>query len=384
MGQIVVIDPEKQNKNKYQEILSAENLLFIDDQANLTNVSEEIDLIIVDSTQNALLYVVEIRQKGILLPIILVAYQNQDINELLAAMAPYQFFLINNAKFNEIKYLINMIKNTNSSQQRILEPYLTGSSDSLNKIRKNIFAVARINVDIFLYSETGCGKRNIAYWLHKQSAWPGEFMELNLNNYTGADYEIHVWAALKEIYKDHPAEINDHNETIYSTLYIKGLEHKDILFIISLLEWIHQKRKNSQRPIRVVVAIEDKKILQTLSRDFLEKYILFELPSLAERKEDVPEIVQYFLGEFNQKFKRNISFLGADFLDYIKWYNWPGNIEELRYNLEAVFLAGPEIKKEIALRDLFINEDQLFSYCLQSTEGKNLSEAVQKLKKIGI
>lgn len=382
MGQIVVIDASPKNKKILTELLFPQKIIFINNQENLDSIGEEIEAIIIDSPQEAFSYLEEIRKRNIFLPLIFVVYSQYDQVKVIEAAEIYQCLNVWVEELSTIAKLLEQLRRKKINAERYLKPYLIGKAIGINKAYKNLQAVVRLNVDVFLYSETGCGKRSIAYWLHQYSLGPGEFMELNLNNYYGDDYEVRVWAALKEIYALQAG--SQTGRPLYQTLYIKGLEHKDILFVVSLLEWVYQKRKSNILPLRVVVSLEDKAMLKTLSHDFLEKYFLLELPALREHREDIAEIVRYYLENFNNRYRRSVSFIDTELLEYFSWYEWPGNIEELRYNLEAVFLASPVEKKEISLRDILINEKQLFDFCIQSTGGNNYPEALKKLKKIGI
>lgn len=383
MGQIVVIDAEQNNKTALSKLLSPQDIMFISSQESLGELSDDIEIIIIDSPQGAFSYLMEIRQKNILLPIILLIYPEYEQKKIISLAELYQCVCLNVGELSKLPALRKEFSLRAEENELLLKPHLLGNAPLLLKIRKDLRSLSRLNVDVFLYSESGCGKKNIALWLHNSFLASGEFMELNLNNYYGDDYEVRVWAALKDIYAIPIDEEFAPPRSFYRTLYIKGLEHKDILFVVSLLEWIYQKRKNAVFPLRVIVALEDKAMLQTLSADFLEKYFLLEVASLRERREDITEIIKYYLEEFNFKYQQNISFLETELFEFCAWYEWPGNIEELRYNLEAVFLAAAANKKEISLRDLLINEEQLFAYCLQSAGVNNYPEALKKLKKIG-
>ncbi|HZS03512.1 MAG TPA: helix-turn-helix domain-containing protein, partial [Blastocatellia bacterium] len=74
--------------------------------------------------------------------------------------------------------------------------------------------------------------------------------------------------------------------------------------------------------------------------------IPLELPPLRERREDIPELVQHFLGKFAGQSGRPVKQCAAEVMRYLEEYDWPGNVRELENTIErAVALeAGEEIQ----------------------------------------
>lgn len=66
-----------------------------------------------------------------------------------------------------------------------------------------------------------------------------------------------------------------------------------------------------------------------------------EIPPLRERVEDLPPLVDHYIRQFNEKFRRNIAGLRPGSLDLMAHYQWPGNVRELRNFIEVVFVNLP-------------------------------------------
>lgn len=93
-------------------------------------------------------------------------------------------------------------------------------------------------------------------------------------------------------------------------------------------------------------AIEKKQIRRDL---FYRLNVVFlEVPSLRDRKDDIPILVDYFIGKFNEKFMKNIEGVKPKVLDMFKAYSWDGNVRELEHLLEGIIsitdkrVIGPE------------------------------------------
>lgn len=72
------------------------------------------------------------------------------------------------------------------------------------------------------------------------------------------------------------------------------------------------------------------------------------VPSLRERPEDVPILVQHFVAQFNRDFKKQVRGVSREAMERLLRYSWPGNIRELRNVVERAMLlvTGPEIMAE--------------------------------------
>lgn len=70
--------------------------------------------------------------------------------------------------------------------------------------------------------------------------------------------------------------------------------------------------------------------------------IPIELPSLKDRREDIPELVQHFLARTNEKRKRSVSGIGPDVMNALSAYDWPGNIRQLENTVERMVVLRRE------------------------------------------
>src|SRR5690606_6324647 len=75
--------------------------------------------------------------------------------------------------------------------------------------------------------------------------------------------------------------------------------------------------------------------------DFYYRIHVFEirLPSLRERREDIPLLVEYFIGEFSQTFGKAVTGIAHDALQCLMQAPWPGNVRELRNAIEHAFVT---------------------------------------------
>ncbi len=109
--------------------------------------------------------------------------------------------------------------------------------------------------------------------------------------------------------------------------------------------------------------------------------ITIQVPSLSERHEDIPILVQSFIDSFNKNYHKNIRGITEEALDLLKHHTWPGNIRELRNVIERVVLLESaewitplHLPPEIRLHDS--KADSLFTI---PSHGINLDEVEKEL-----
>ena len=73
-----------------------------------------------------------------------------------------------------------------------------------------------------------------------------------------------------------------------------------------------------------------------------------QIPPLRDRKEDVPELIDYYVRHFNHQFWRNVERLSDEAQDFFMAYDWPGNIRELKNCLEMIFIESTSSDATVA------------------------------------
>jgi transcriptional regulator with PAS, ATPase and Fis domain len=89
-------------------------------------------------------------------------------------------------------------------------------------------------------------------------------------------------------------------------------------------------------------AVQDKLLRRDLVSMLEARGKILHLPSLKDRKEDIPAILQNFLNEFNKKFSRDMFGVEPAALELLTNYIWPGNVDELKRVIETIFTQFPE------------------------------------------
>ncbi|MBZ4672886.1 MAG: two component, sigma54 specific, transcriptional regulator, Fis family [Deferribacteraceae bacterium] len=210
-------------------------------------------------------------------------------------------------------------------------------------IYKTIGKIAKTDINVLIQGETGTGKEVIAKMIHEKSsrnhkpfvainmaAIPKELMESELFGYSRGAFTGAVG--------DKPGKFEEANG---GTIFLDEISEAEMAIQSKLLRVLQEKEvtrlgsnKTTKLDIRVIVATNDD--LEELVREkrFREdlyyrlNVVTISLPSLRERKEDIPVLVNHFLKKYASLGEKDIS-ISTDAMEVLVKYNWPGNIREL-------------------------------------------------------
>jgi two-component system, NtrC family, nitrogen regulation response regulator NtrX len=233
---------------------------------------------------------------------------------------------------------------------------LIGHSSSINQLRATIDKVAPTNSRILIVGPSGAGKELAARTLHAQSVRAeGPFVVINAAAITPERMEVELFGV---------EAANGLQER-----KIGALEeaHGGTLFIDEIAD---MPRETQNKILRVLVdqtfqrvdgtnkLTVDVRIVSSTSRNieadiaagkFREdlyhrlSVVPIRVPPLAERREDIPELVHYFMEQISQATGLPRRLIGGDAMAVLQSHDWPGNVRQLRNNVERVMiLAGGE------------------------------------------
>ncbi len=231
---------------------------------------------------------------------------------------------------------------------------VVGHSPSANQLRQTVEKVAPTNSRILIVGASGSGKELAARTLHARSARAdAPFMVINAAAITPEHMEIELFG------------VEASNGTQSRKVGALEEAHGGTLFIDEIAD---MPRETQNKILRVLVdqtfqrvggstkVTVDVRIISSTSRNieadiaagrFREdlyhrlSVVPIRVPSLAERREDIPELVEYFMTQISQATGLPKRTVGADALAVLQSHDWPGNVRQLRNNVERLMiLAG--------------------------------------------
>jgi DNA-binding NtrC family response regulator len=148
-------------------------------------------------------------------------------------------------------------------------------------------------------------------------------------------------------------------------------------------------RESIKINVRIIAATNKDLEKEIAAKNFREdlyyrlKVITIELPPLRERKEDIPELVTFFIRKYNQEFGKRVKDIEQSALKALRDYHWPGNIRQLESVVERAVLMCET--NRVGLKDIsgelrFYQGKDLFAFDLPD-EGINVEELEKDLLK---
>ncbi|KPK45885.1 MAG: hypothetical protein AMK74_02015 [Nitrospira bacterium SM23_35] len=250
---------------------------------------------------------------------------------------------------NENRYLKQQVKEAKDFQNII------GKSCKMQDVFKIADKVARTDATVLLLGESGTGKELIARYIHYNSQRKnGVFIPVNCGALTETLLESELFGHEKGSFTGAISskrglieiasggtfffdEIGDVSPVVQGKL-LRVLQEREFMrvggadTITADIRLIAATNKNLEKCLKEGTFRED--LYYRLN------VISIRLPTLRERKDDIPLLAQFFLRRFNKKMGKNISEIPQDVLEVLMKYDWPGNVRELENVMErAVVLA---------------------------------------------
>jgi transcriptional regulator with PAS, ATPase and Fis domain len=233
---------------------------------------------------------------------------------------------------------------------------LIGNSHQMLELRQEIERIARSDAKVLITGESGTGKELVARAIHDYSTRSDKpFIAVNCAGLpeTLLESELfgHVKGSFTGAYRDKPGKLETADEgTIFldevgeMTLRMQGL-------LLRFLETGELQKVGSERggrPVNVrVVAATNRNLQDLIAQGQFREDLYYRLnvihywvPPLRERREDIPALIDYFLGRFTRNNGYVTGGFEPDAFQALCEYPWPGNVRELENVIERLIVTG--------------------------------------------
>lgn len=381
MTKILIIEDEEPIRRVLVKILTEENSAFVLSEAEdgkqgikLIN-DEEFDLILCDVKMpkvDGLEVLEQAKKLGISTPfIMLTGHGNVETAVHAMKIGAYDFI----PKPPDLNRLLISVRNAIASKhlikenvrlkKKIAKKYdIIGGTRSIKKVLDLIDKVAPTQARILITGPNGTGKELVAHQIHQKSdrqqfplievncaAIPSELIESELFG--------HLKGAFTSAIKDRKGKFEAASQ---GTLFLDEIGDLSLSAQAKVLRALQEnkvQRVGSDKDISVdvrILAATNKDLKKEIEKGRFREdlyhrlaVILIEVPSLADRTDDIPLLAEHFISEIAQKDGMPVKKIESAAMNLLKQYPWSGNVRELRNVIERLMILGddPITKKNI-------------------------------------
>ncbi len=379
MSKILIIEDEAAIRRVLTKILSEENDSYKVEEAEdgLQGVekvkNEDYDLILCDIKMpkmdgvEVLEAVKKIKPE---IPMVMISGHG-DLETAINTMRLGAFDYI--SKPPDLNRLLNTVRNALDRKQLVVENKILkkkvsknyemiGNSEAINHIKTMIDKVAPTDARVLITGPNGTGKELVAHQLHERSerssapiievncaAIPSELIESELFG--------HVKGAFTSAVKDRAGKFEAADG---GTIFLDEIGDMSLSAQAKVLRALQEnliQRVGADKDIKVnvrVVAATNKDLKKEIEEGRFREdlyhrlaVILIKVPALNDRREDIPELIEYFAAKIASEQGNAVKNFSKSAIKLLQEYDWTGNIRELRNVVERlIILGGAEISEQ--------------------------------------
>ena len=384
MSNILIIDDEKAIRKTLSEILSYEGYKIDeagDGEEGFRKFREkEYDVILCDikmPKMDGIEFLEKAKESNPDLPIIMISGHGTIETAVEAVKKGAYDYISKPPDLNRLLITIRnaMDKTSLVAETKVLKRKVSkvqdmiGDSTPIQKIRETIEKVAPTDARILITGENGVGKELVARWVHEKSnRSSGPLIEVNCAAIPGELIESELFGHEKGSFTSAVKQrIGKFEQANSGTLFLDEIGDMSPNAQAKVLRALQEGKitrvggdKDINVDVRVIAATNKDLLKEVDEKNFrLDLYhrlsvIIIHVPSLNERKDDIPLLIDKFLQDICNEYGIARKGIDDDAIRALQEYNWTGNIRELRNVVERL----------IILSSKSINRDDVASYVL--------------------
>ena len=239
-------------------------------------------------------------------------------------------------------------------QQAPAQSTLVGKSAAIGQLRQTVEKVAPTNSRVLIVGPSGAGKELAARTIHQASGRAsGPFIVINAAAITPDRMEIELFGVDRANETDgrKPGALEEsHGGTLFIDDVADLPRETQNKILRVLVDQTFQRVGGSAKvavDVRIVSSTTHNLEAEIAAGNFREdlyhrlSVVPIRVPPLSERRDDIPELVEYFMDQISQATGLPKRRIGDDAMAVLQSHDWPGNIRQLRNNIERLMiLAG--------------------------------------------
>jgi two-component system response regulator AtoC len=234
---------------------------------------------------------------------------------------------------------------------------LFGLSPAMEEVREKARKISKTTVPVLILGDGGTGKEVLARWLHAHSPFSsGEFVKVNCAAIPGSLLESELFGHEKGAFTGaHMVKPGRVERAHLGTLFLDEIAELDSQLQSKLLHFLQdgffsRLGDEAERTVDTrVICATSRKLDQEIAAGRFRADLFYrinvlqiKMPRLAERREDIPQLAEYFRKRHAQQFEKECDPFGPELSSYLQNLGWPGNLRELSNCIARYIVIGPD------------------------------------------
>lgn len=234
---------------------------------------------------------------------------------------------------------------------------MIGESKALELIKQTVDRIAPTDARVLINGKNGTGKELVARWIHdKSNRADGPIVEVNCAAIPSELIESELFGHEKGSFTSaHKMRLGKFEQAHGGTLFLDEIGDMSLSAQAKVLRALQESRitrVGGEKELAVdvrVIAATNKDLRAEINKGLFREdlyhrlaVIVIEVPSLNDRKEDIPALVEHFMSRICDEYGMNKKTIEAAALKLLQQYNWTGNIRELRNVVERLIILSKD------------------------------------------
>lgn len=379
MPRILIIDDEKSIRRTLREILEYENFKVEEAQDGLEGLNlaqkEKFDIILCDikmPKMDGMEALDKLMAAAVDAPVVMISGHGNIETAVEAVKKGAYDFIQKPLDLNRLLVTIrnaldksNLVTETRTLKKKISKTFdMIGESEAIAKIKEMIDKVAPTDARVLITGENGTGKELVARWLHEKSSRAGApLIEVNCAAIPSELIESELFGHEKGAFTSAVAQRKGKFELAEGgTIFLDEIGDMSLSAQAKVLRALQENKitrvggdKEIKVNVRVLAATNKDLKKEILKGNFREdlyhrlSVILIHVPSLNDRKEDIPLLAEHFLKSIAEESSNPKKEITKEAIKELQKIDWTGNIREFRNVMERLTILG---EKTITEKDV--------------------------------
>lgn len=380
MAKILIVDDERAIRNTLREILEYEDYEVEDVDNGIDGLNkiknDDFDLVLCDIKMNKM-DGMEVLSEALAIkpdvPFIMISGHGTIETAVEASKRGAYDFISKPPDLNRLLITVrnalergNLVTETKVLKRKVSKVRdMLGDSPAISKIKDTIDRVAPTDARVLITGANGSGKELVARWLHEKSnRSAGPIIEVNCAAIPSELIESELFGHEKGSFTSAVKQrIGKFEQANGGTLFLDEIGDMSLSAQAKVLRALQENkitRVGGEKEIDVdvrVVAATNKDLLKEIEdgnfrMDLFHRLsvILIHVPSLAERKDDIPLIAESFCEEICNEYGMPTKKFSEGAMETLKSLPWTGNIRELRNMVERLIILSDKVITEADVR----------------------------------